>query len=443
MRLPFKGKSRKILKFFIWGTGILFGFILIANIIGIIVDKATEPQLNQLREDAIQYFDDYRKQGGYLRPVYFDELEEGNAWDHYAKAIRMIEPITENEKEIINKFLREELIDTAQVALILFRYENALNEVKKGLKKKRCLSPYEYNIRDEFILTDDYMSLRSLIKLFVSKGKLSLLMDKQKQGVDSHLHAARLSQDVTACDRSIFGHIIGTSCIAIVQKEIKIDLQHFLFDKEGLKYISIFSKILSSTWPSLGDFLLNESWRYTLMGEEDLSSNKKLYLQAFLVRPILLPSYFSVNKAWLNAVKSNYEFSKKIRELENSNWRELNLSVEERYHYIGTHFILNPFILLLHPPDSFTKRWMENILKIRLVGAAALVQLYYLQNNRYPSVLNEVKSVEMEDLLIDPMTGTIWEYKIFADGDSCEIYNPYKGEAPCPEITTITLGPPK
>ncbi len=47
------------------------------------------------------------------------------------------------------------------------------------------------------------------------------------------------------------------------------------------------------------------------------------------------------------------------------------------------------------------------------------------------------------ELLIDPTNRLYWKYRVFAEGDSCEIYSPYIEEANWPEMATITLGPPR
>jgi hypothetical protein len=105
MKRPLKGKPRKILKIFIWVSGLLIVYILSVSLIGYTGDRIAQPKLDELREEAKKYFEDYQKQGGFQKPVYFEELEDGNAWDFYSRASDAINHIPLNEREIIQNFL--------------------------------------------------------------------------------------------------------------------------------------------------------------------------------------------------------------------------------------------------------------------------------------------------------------------------------------------------
>ena len=145
MRFPLKGKLKKTLKIFGWIIGILFGILIIINIIGVIGDIKAQPELDRLRKKAEKYFEDYENQGGYLRPVYFEELEEGNAWDFYNSAVQDIKLMDERDKETLDSFAyRYEGVDTSHVISILSKYECILDEARQGLEKKKYFPTYEY-----------------------------------------------------------------------------------------------------------------------------------------------------------------------------------------------------------------------------------------------------------------------------------------------------------
>ena len=84
------------------------------------------------------------------------------------------------------------------------------------------------------------------------------------------------------------------------------------------------------------------------------------------------------------------------------------------------------------------KRQTEATLKIRILGTAALAQLYYLQNHRYPSDPNDMDVGKMRYILENPATSSSWKYRVYAEGDSCEIDSAHPLT-----LLPITLGPPK
>src|SRR3990172_1241962 len=126
---------------------LLFVLVILVGTMGIVGDLIAKPKLNrmlnQMRDEGLQYFEDIRSQGGYLKPQFEGEFEEGNAYDFYLRAMNAMEPVTESEWNTIDDFLSGKEADTARVSLILFRYENQLNDVRRGLKQSRCEFPLE------------------------------------------------------------------------------------------------------------------------------------------------------------------------------------------------------------------------------------------------------------------------------------------------------------
>ncbi|MCH7760707.1 hypothetical protein IIA15_04805 [candidate division TA06 bacterium] len=456
MKLIWEESLKKRLK--IYGYIIVIPIILLILVgllvgsMGLIGDLIAKPRLNEMRKEALTYFEDFRSQGGYQKPVYNGKVEDGNAWDFYARAVKAIEPMTDSERNSIEKFLRGKEVDIEQISLILFRYEGALNDVRRGLKQTRCLLPIEYEKGIEAPLPD-YMSLRTLTKLLASHGRLSQNMGRSHQATRDYLDAARFGQDITGGDRTFIGHMIGTVCLSFGITEMKKDLKTFSFPEEDLKEIARDLNLFSSTWPSLGEDILSETW---MMPITDIKMEEKMpnfvdagsITRQFLHNRFFLwgfthlrswSTFFSVNRAWVDAITSYQEHAKGIAKIEDQNLQKLKQLEEQWDERISES---HNWVEKMAVPYSFsmTKRRLEAKLKIRLRGAAALAQLYHLQNHSYPSNLIEVDAREMGELLKDPMTGQSWKYKVFANGDSAQIYSPYNEEKP--NIATITLGPP-
>jgi hypothetical protein len=423
---------------------------LLVRAVGLVGDIIAKPRLNQLRDEAHAYFEEFRSQGGYIKPQYNEDVEEGNAWDFYSQAVNTIEPMSDSEGKTVINFLRGKEVDTAQVALILLRYEGALNDVRRGLKQTKCLFPLEYE-KGAAAPVPNFMALRGLAKLLAAHGRLSQSMGRPDQAARDYLDVARFGQDITGGHLTLIGHMVGIVTLGIGAEELGNDITTFSFGEETLINISSTLNELSKTWPSIelafntevhliaiSASMTNSFSTYTPQHWKELKYRS--FLEWWFLHLYSWSSFFSTNRAWASAIPLLHQYYKKAGEIENSPWIEWK-SIEEEFdkklaesnNWMATTATTNFF--------AMTRRKMERILNTKLNGTAALAQLYYLQNSTYPSTLNDVEAGKLGDLLIDPMTHSLWEYRVFADGDSCTISSPYSDKKSL-KITSITLGPP-
>ena len=450
MKLFWEESLKKRLKIYGLILAIPVGLLLLIGLIGFVGDLIAKPQLNKMRKEALQYFEDFRNQGGYLKPVYNENVEEGNAWDFYAKAMEKIEKMDdEYRRDLDDFFWKGTNRDSTQLAALVYRSEQILDEARQGLKQKRYLSPIEY---EKGLLSTDtfpnYKSLKMIVKLFASHGRFEQRAGRSQQAARDYLDAIRLGQDIAGGDLTFMGNVIGVVCIGIGIVNLKADLKTFSFEEEDLREISKSLHILSFTWPSLGESFFDENRLDLLTNPEDLEDHLrsefpkyKDFIDSVYPSQSLHDRFvswwrdhlrcwatlFSVKRAYVNSMTLYQEISKDVSKMEKRSWQELKLLGEEWEKDLSENPNCKKDLVEIILPHSSSRVLirMEGILKLRLQGAAALTHLYYLRNQSYPSELNESDRGEMEDLFIDPMTGQPWKYKVFANGDSCEIYSPY------------------
>ena len=453
MKLLWDIGLKRRLKIYSWSLGIPIGLLLLIGLIGWIGDLIASYELNQMDLDGKRFFENFLNRGGYEKPLYNGTGEEGNAWDFYARAIETIKPMETSEGKILLEFLDGKVEDLSQVTPILLRYEEPLQNIRRGLSQTRCLIPIEYE-KGEKAPLPDYMSLRSLAKLLAAHGRLAQKMGRTRDASADYLDVMMFGQDIAGGDLIMIGDMVGISILNTGWKEMREDLMTFSFQEEDLQEIANTLHNLSSTWPYLGEDLLAEIYMLPFTHETmemklrlsvpagsitgQLIQNRLFFWWFFHLRS--WKSLFSVHRAWLDAKKLPLELVGEVISAEKHDLHPLNLLREEwdrrtKDYWLGTTIALNPY--------EMAKRRLEGILKIRLCGLAALAQLEYLQNNRYPENLNTVgvqSALGGESLLTDPMTDSPWQYRVSAKGDSCEISSLYKHEHQ--KISTLTLGPP-
>jgi hypothetical protein len=255
----------------------------------------------------------------------------------------------------------------------------------------------------------------------------------------------------------LLSNMIGVVCIGLASVAIVRDLETFSFDEQTLDEIARSLHVLSSTWPSLGEPIMNGNRRTAISAgkmpmheilisdpiidfkerknEQHFQKRTRFYLW-WVTHLNSWSTFFSLNQAWVNYLKLNQEYAMEMGKSENLNLQELNLIEEQWNRRIKEN--LNWMVRRSFPNyTSMMIRQVEAKLKLRIMGTSALSQLYYLQNHRYPSNLNDLDVGRMEYFLEDPTTGNAWKYRVFAEGDSCEISTPY-----ATTLFKITLGPP-
>ena len=466
MKLFWEPSLKKRLKNYSLVIGISIVLVVLIGLLvgsmGFVGDLIAKPHLNRMREEAIQSMEGFRRQGGYQKPVFFGEQAEGNAWEYYNRAIREIERASDEEWQNLELCSSKKNVDTTELFNLVSKYEPLLDDIRKGFEQKKCLIPLEYEMAQEMKIPN-YMPLRRIAKFLVAHGYFEQREGRSHQAVRDYLNAIHLGQDIVGGDQTLIGHMIGVVCLGIGSDPIAEGLETFSFEKEDLSDIARVLHLLSMTWPSIGEAFMNESWRTTLLSERieeqihhaipegniiwQLKQNPLLEWE--ISHLLSWSNLFSTRRALVEAITLQHEFAREITVVENQNLEEVNRVMEKwEKQARESHNLLAKIAL----PNftSLVKRRMEGISKMRLRGVAALAQLYFLQNNRYPENLNEVgvqSALGGEPLLMDPMTGSSWQYRVYAEGDSCEIYSHYREKLDRPEdishIACITLGPPR
>jgi hypothetical protein len=451
MKLWEKSAKRR---FKIYGLilGIPIVFLLMVGLlvesIGYVGDLRAKPHLNRMKEEINQNIEDFRNKGGYPKPVYFGELQKGNAWEFYKRAIQEFEKTSKTESLNLNLFSRGAKVDTAELYSFVSKNKHILDEIRKGVETKNCLLPLEYEKGAEMRFPD-YMSLRNLSKLLVAHGYFEQKEGRMHQAVRDYLDAIRIGQDISGGDRTLLGQMIGIVTLGTGAVPIAECLKTFSFSSEDLREIARVLHHLSISWPTIGEALMTETWImiYTAETIDDLNPFiPERLLSRGTYRILSWSNLFSVKKSLVESITLLQQHAKDVSHAENQNFDEV-IRINEMWdkRIRESHNVIT-YIAIPNMGSSMAKRRMEGMSKLRLRGLASLTQLYFLQNKYFPQTLNEIEAGEMKALLMDPMTGTPWQYRVFADGDSCEIFSSYREKLDRPQdishIATITLGPP-
>jgi hypothetical protein len=443
-----------------WLIGIPISILLLIGLFGLMGDFIARPQLRVMRWEAFEHFEEFKERGGYQKPAYFGDPQKGNALDFYSRAVVEVEKMSNEDKSTISSFFEHpNKYDQASVSSIVSRNDSILEFARRGLEQTQYLPPLDFDYDwERNIPIPNYMAFRTIAKLLITHGYFEQKKGRSQKAARDYLNALRIGQDCAGGDQMLLSNMIGLVCIGIASVAIVRDLETFSFDKKTLEEISRSLHVLSSTWPSLKEPAMNENRRTAI------SAGKMPMHEILIIDPIIefdegkdvyhfkkrnrfylwwlthlrsWSTFFSLNQAWVNYIKLSQEYAAEIGRSENLTFQELKLLEEGWDKRIKEN--LNWMVRRSFPNyTSMMIRQMEAMLKIRLMGTAALAQLYYLETHHYPSDLNDLDVGRMEYFLEDPTSSNAWNYRVFAEGDSCEISTPY-----ATSLFKITLVPPK
>lgn len=435
------------------GLAVLVGLFVVVWVIGLLGDLTASPQLSLKEREARQYFRDFVATG-FEKTVLREEMYEGNSWDLYSGAAENAKRMSEDDKKAIKEFLRrtgsgvgvpeakratkppqpvhEESSLQGKVDRILSSHQGALDQLRKGVRHKRCLTPMDYEKGIEAEIPS-YMDLRDTARLLLAHGRLEIERGRPDRAVQDYLDGVHFAQDMAGGSPTLIARMIGVVCLTMVMDQVARDLKEFSLDKAALQRLAETSSQLGGTWPPFAQAVAGEYWGMAISAGR-LSPQRFVKLMAldgrwpppvrgWALRLWCWRSLFSPKRAFLGLLSFLNGAVQSMQQWESEGW--------DKVSSLGGSSLAeakvspNPMVRV-GVPDFVTmfRRQTEATAWVKLAGAAALLELYRLETGRYPSQLREAENPGLENLFSDPITLSPWHYRAFPDGDSAAIYSP-------------------
>ncbi len=419
----------------LWGFGktsvaitILLGSALLVAVAGWVGDMLAEASMSSLNEKSLEYFAEFQEVG-YRKPAYHRDMQGGEAWDMYARALALLEMSDKRGISLVTgDFLSGLADDSARVALILAETDSVIACIKQGVRAQRSTGPLNY-AEGHMAQLPEFMGLRTASMLLACRARL-VLGEDPGSATEDMIDGAIFAQDLAGGDLTLLGHFTGLVCLNISTNEIHRALGRFALEDRELERIAWSMNTLANSWPPLsGD--LDGEWRMTAISLSKYGERATETLDRFaywwVTHLLSWRSFFSYRRSQLGALDSYRVIAQDLADAEARGWGAVDSAVriwEQRLREGDwVAHVLTPCVLGMPGVSSQYRRRFEGIAKVRLAGTGALLELHFLRNGRWPEDLTCVRQEGSEDLLVDPMTGGLLRYMVYPGADSVAVHS--------------------
>ena len=411
-------------------TATIIGLILLVAVVAWIGDMVALRSLTPLASSSLDHFSKF-KSVGYQKPPYYPNMQDGEAWDMYARLSPLLESAN-IDKQFVSRFLGGASKDTAAAALVVAQNDSVIVCIKEGVRRKKSTTPINYE-EGYALRLPDYMALRKGARLLACRARLNARGDPDS-ALEDMIDGSVFGQDIAGGDLTLIGHRMGIVCLRISTLQIHHALSQFSLGESQLKKLAPSMNTLAETWPPLSDHLDGEfrtaavsltrlpprKWQYrSVSGPIDLSS------RFFYWWSVHLRSWrhlFSFRRAVLSATQFHIEMTEDLARAEQKGWSTVESVVND---WMSKREDSSNWILQASSPNimSLHRRLQEGVAHARLAGAGALLETYFLQKHQWPDKLELVQTDGLESLLIDPMSGRPLKYIVYPGADSVVVYS--------------------
>lgn len=411
--------------------------IVIAVVLGVLAlvalaawlgDIVAAPKLKSISDNAVDYFRDFRETS-FTKPAYYSDMTMGNAWDDYSRMIELIES-SDIDEDLISDFLAGVSADTVKAAAVVVGSDPILSLLQQGARRKTAAAPLDYE-QGFKVRLPNFMAIRTGSKLLACRARLELDGDS-RGATDDLIDGLVFAGDIAGGDLNLIGNMVGVVCLAICRRQIEGGLNRL--EVNDLKEIANILVDLTDNWPPLSKNLDAEHKMaaislyglgmkdYRELGYPEFKRLTSGFFSWWLTRFLSWRQGFSFRRTQLGTVNLGMKMVGELALAEEQGWEKVSAVIDEwdsNIPYCGN------WLFKLSAPNliGMHRRWYEAMARARLVGAGALVQIYYHENGSWPAQLALARAPGLEDLLVDPITGQEFRYVIHPGEDSVSVYS--------------------
>ena len=381
----------------------LIGLAILVFVIGYGVDFFSTTAVKKEAEQARDEFS------------LLDKGDDGNAWEYYLKAIRLMETRTFDAR--IDKYLEHSIPNSITLQMELNRHNDIDGLLRTGAAQSYCCIPIDYE-KGEHAVLPNYKKLMECAKILNAQILVALEQGHRGRAVDKMMDGFALSRHILNGTPIMLNYLVGMRILNTFTPTLDIALSTGVIGEDDLRKIVALldeydrgipptvwvlqaennnMKIVMSTIPTL----------YPIVDQIEML--KATLLDELGTRLLFWRYGFSAKRAALSAVREIDTVLSDMRDDENKRG-----AIEDD---IEDEKLFNEFFVAYRSKNEIMKIYATNwqgifvdrarsLAHIRLLYSAALLWLDRMEQGEFPQSLTGTKVSEV----IAPYTGKAWEY---------------------------------
>ncbi|TES93458.1 MAG: hypothetical protein E3J87_02295 [Candidatus Cloacimonadota bacterium] len=411
----------------------IVGLTLLVLLIGVIVDKVTQPSIKRAGDEALEYLTNLKRD------------EPGNAWDFYSLAIEKSRDIKSDK--ILSRYLNGNIEVTQEIMKTILDNLEIIEKIMEGARQEFYSYPYEYEKGAEAELPD-YMSLRKAVSVTCAKAFYDLENGRTDASLNGLFSVMIVGKHIASGAPMLIDQMIGIVIVDKALKVLEIGISSGTFNDSQLESIAEFLVDLEKHWPLLSTALdgdsktMKISFAKSQKGYSSLffgSESESKFIRVFVFRFICWRHFFSPKLSFLRGFKYMEDYISELKEIEEESmkWekraeaKKREDELQEKIKVYCKRNLLFGFVI----PNVFSmhRRKLEYITKIRMLHLSSEISSFRLESGRFPQSLEEIAKY----LVVDFNTGKVWEYTNYED--SVTIFSPGPDISDKKDDISITL----
>ncbi|UCC11553.1 MAG: hypothetical protein JSW02_09400 [candidate division WOR-3 bacterium] len=381
----------------------IIGLSVLIFIVGYGVDFFSSAAVRKEAEQALAEFDR------------LDRSDDGNAWEYYQKAIRLMETRTYDRR--IDTYLVHSIAVSSSLQMELNRHNDISNLIRTGAAQPYCCIPIDYEKGLHAVLPN-YRKLMECAKILNAQILVALEQGHRGRAVDKMIDGFTLSRHVMNGTPLMLNFMMGMRMVNLFAATLDIALSTGAFDENDLEKIVALLREYDQKIPPTVWVLQAENNGMKIMMRtipplypmlDQIEMLKATLLDEMGMRLLFWRHGFSAKLAALSAVRnidniiSDMQDDGKHKGSIEEDIQHANDFDDFLVAYRSKNEIMN--IYATNWRGLFVSR-TRSLAYIRLLYSAALLWLDRIEQGDFPQSLtgSEVSKV------LDPYTGEIWEY---------------------------------
>ncbi len=394
---------RRILRIITALAVAIIGLSVLIFVVGYGVDFFSSAAVKKEAEQALDEFDRLGRN------------DDGNAWEYYEKAIRLMETRTYDRR--IDKYIEHSIAVTISLQVELNRHNDISNLIRTGAAQPYCCIPIDYEKGLHAVLPN-YTKLMECAKILNAQILIALEQGNRERAVDKMIDGFTLSRHVMNGTPIMLNFMMGMRMLNLFAATLDVALSTGAFDASDLEKILVLLHEYDRKIPPTVWVLQAENNGMKMMMKtipplypmlDQIEMLKATLLDELGMRLLFWRHGFSAKLAALSAVRdidniiSNMQDDEKTRGSIEEDIRHANVFDDFIAAYRSKNEVMN--IYATNWRGLFVSR-TRSLAYIRLLYSAALLWLDRIEQGDFPQSLLESRVSEV----MDPYAGGAWEY---------------------------------